>query len=75
LKKVNPWETVSANWHVNQSPVTKPNRVSIQDIINLLPADETKWSYLIHIIDFMDYFLSGKKSENNSKIPVYHKIL
>ena len=42
--KVNQWKTVGANWHDDQSPVIKPNEVSIQCIINILAADETKWT-------------------------------
>ncbi|CAF0728142.1 unnamed protein product [Adineta steineri] len=43
----NPWKTVGANWHVDQSPVTKPDRVCVQGIINLLPADETTGGLMV----------------------------
>lgn len=75
---VNPWKTVGANWHIDQNPVTKPNRVCVQGILNLLSADETTGGLMV-IPDshhrFHELLSVWTKSGNNAKIPVYHEIL
>lgn len=75
---INLWKTVGANWHVDQNPVTKPNRVCVQGIVNLLPADETTGGLMV-IPDshnrFHELLSIWKKTGNNSKIPSYHEIL
>ncbi|CAM4775523.1 unnamed protein product [Rotaria magnacalcarata] len=74
----NPWKTTGANWHVDQSPVQKPNRVCVQGIINLLPADETTGGLMVIPSShnrFHELLSIWTKSKNNSKIPVYHEIL
>ncbi|CAF0874210.1 unnamed protein product [Rotaria sordida] len=76
--KTNPWKTIGANWHVDQSPVTKPNRVCVQGIINLLPADETTGGLMVipgSHNRFHELLSIWKKTGNNSKIPLYHEIL
>lgn len=74
----NSWKTVGANWHIDQNPVTKPNRVCVQGILNLLPANETTGGLMV-IPDshnrFHELLSIWKKSGNNSKIPTYHEIL
>ena len=78
LGETNAWKTVGANWHIDQNPVTKPNRVCVQGIINLLPADESTGGLMV-IPDshhrFHELLSIWKKSGNNSKIPLYHEIL
>ncbi|CAF3572970.1 unnamed protein product [Adineta steineri] len=74
----NPWKTEGANWHVDQSPVTKPDRVCVQGIINLLPADETTGGLMVipgSHNRFHELLSIWKKTGNNSKIPLYHEIL
>ncbi|CAF1174128.1 unnamed protein product [Didymodactylos carnosus] len=74
----NSWKTVGANWHVDQSPVTKPNRVCVQGIINLLPADETTGGLMVipgSHNRFHELLSGWRKSGNNCKVPVYHEIL
>ncbi|CAF1168988.1 unnamed protein product [Adineta ricciae] len=74
----NSWKTVGANWHVDQSPVTKPNRVCVQGIVNLLPANETTGGLMVipgSHKRFHELLSIWKKTGNNAKIPVYHEIL
>ena len=58
--------------------MTKPNRVCVQGIVNLLPADETTGGLMV-IPDshnrFHELLSVWKKMGNNSKIPTYHEIL
>jgi len=78
LNSTNPWKTVGANWHVDQNPNTKPDRVCVQGILNLLPANETTGGLMV-IPDshrrFHELRSIWKKTGNNSKIPTYHEIL
>ena len=69
---------MGGNWHVDQSPVSKPDRVCVQGIVNLLPADETTGGLMViprSHLRFQELLSVWKKTGNNSKIPVFHEIL